>query len=400
MQVMSWTRMLQVVGVGVVLLAMAGCHGNQRQEWVDQADNRWLTLRSGVMLDLASQQFEAGDLAMAEKTLGEAMQMDPANPRLHVLAGRILLEQGRLERSYHLFNVALDLNEELPEAYYYQGLVLQRWQEYQRAHDNYRRAYELEADNVSYLLAQMEMLVQIGQLPEAESVLRSRLNYFDQSAAMRAALGHVLVMQGRANEAVPFIRQASLLDPEDLQAREQLAMALLSAGEHAQAARELAHLLDEPEMADRHDLRRLLARAHVRLERFDRARAAYLELARGPAAEAGDWIKLAELAWRAEDHGAAFHAATRAIDMAPSRHEGYLIAGMSLHQRGRLDEALSMFDRAAERAPGQAMPLIMRGLALQQAERYAAAAEAYEAALALQPENERARRLLESVSAQ
>jgi Flp pilus assembly protein TadD len=68
-----------------------------------------------------------------------------------------------------------------------------------------------------------------------------------------------------------------------------------------------------------------------------------------------------------------------------------------MQKRGRIDDALRSFDRAAEAAPAVADPLILRGIALQQAGRTTAAAEAYAEALKRQPNDARAASLLASV---
>ena len=70
---------------------------------------------------------------------------------------------------------------------------------------------------------------------------------------------------------------------------------------------------------------------------------------------------------------------------------------MVWQRRGNLNNALQMFDRAAQAAPTSTEPLILRGLSLQKAGRHAAAIEAYQEALKRQPDDPRARQLLSAV---
>lgn len=383
----------------VALLGLAGCQQNNvHQEWRAQADERWLNVRSALMLEMAQQYFDTGDLDQAAKTVKDALRLDPNNAGLYVLAGRISLERGQLERSYHLLNMAIEHDETLPQAHYYQGLVLQRWQQYDEALTRYQRAIELEADNIAYLLAAGEMLVELDRRDEAMDLLQSKLTYFDQNASIRAAIGHLYAMQGRPDQAVRFFRQASLLDPESFKFKEELSLALLAAGQNQEAVELLKQLVEDPQAEGRRDLQRALAQAQTELGRIEEARAIYLKLARSEPSEAIDWVKLAELAWRQEDLEGTLYAAGRAISLAPQQHEGYLLAGMVWHKRKQLSEALRMFDRAAELAPNSAEPLILRGLALQQAGHRQAAVEAYEEALQRQPQDTRAQRLLQALA--
>lgn len=378
---------------------LAGCQNkNQHDEWVDQADNRWLTLRSALMLDMAQQQFETGDLDQSEKTLREAIAMHPSNPKLHVLDGRIQLERGRLERAFQMFRMALELDEKNAEAHYYQGLVLQRWQKHQEAYDHYALAYENQADNPAYLVAMSEMLVALDRIDDGIALLEDKLTYFDQSGGLRIAVGHLYRMNNRPDQAAHYFKQASLLEPDNLKIREDLALAQIACGKTDQGIVTLQDLLKQDAMRDRADLKRTLAGAYLDANRTTDARNLYLDLGRGDHADASDWVKLAQLSWRENDLGGTLQAANRVVTMAPNRHEGYLFAGMVWHKRGNLEEALRMFDRAAQRAPKDAEPLILRGLALQRAGRLAAAAEAYEAALKRSPDDARAQRLLQSVA--
>ena len=115
----------------LVVLLFAGCAGKHdtHEEAVKQADGRWKSVRSAMMLEMAEQQFLTKQLDLAEKTVKEAANVDPENPRLHLLAGRIELEKGKLERAYNFFDKSIELTPEgmvFPEPHYYKALVFQR----------------------------------------------------------------------------------------------------------------------------------------------------------------------------------------------------------------------------------------------------------------------------------
>ena len=389
-----------ILGAALLAVILTGCNRAQKQhdQWVNNANQRWLSLRSSMMYDMAMQQFETGELDQANQTIADALELDPENDRLHVLAGRIALERGQLERAYQMFQGARKLNEENHKASYYQGLVLQRWQRYEKAEQAYRTAYELQSDDAAYLLAMAEMMVEQDQVDKALSTLESKLDYFDQDAALRAQIGHLYKMQNRPDKAVPYFEQAALMDPDDLRLEEELALSQFAAGQNQDAINTLEALLEKKQMKRRADLRRTLARAYMEIGRSQKARNTYLSLARSEHGEASDWLRLGHLALDAEDFGGALQAANRVMTLAPQRHEGYMLAGMIWHKRGRLDEALSMFDRAADRATNRSEPLILRGLSLQRAGRVAAARQAYQRALQRNPNDRRAERLLNALS--
>lgn len=374
-----------------------GCQDTLVKEKAD-AKNRWYELRSSMMLDMAQQQFNTGDLTQAEKSVKDGLSIDPTHAGLHTLAGRIELERGKLERAYYLFNAAIELAPNEPEPYYYQGLVMQRWQRYEGSLAFYQKAYEREPDNASYLLACIEAMVELDQTDEAIALLESKREYFDQNAGIRAALGHLYYMKGQPDKAAEYFGQASLLDPEDAKLSQELALALSACGKYVEAAEVLQKLLNHPDNKDRADLKRELAFAYLQSDRAKEARGILQELARSPQGDVADWIKLGELCYQQDDLGGALQAASKVMNLSPERHEGYLLAGMVWQRRGNLNNALQMFDRAAQAAPTSTEPLILRGLSLQKAGRHAAAIEAYQEALKRQPEDPRARQLLSAVT--
>ena len=389
---------LSLSAAALLVSALTGCmKGKAHQEWVKQSDDRWHQARAQLMLPMAQQAFDTGDLDEAQRVVHEALIMDENNAQFFLLNGRIALERNKLERAYHLFAKAIELDDKYPAAHYFQGIIYQRWSRDEDALTAYQKSYELKADSVDYLLAVCEMLVELDRSDEAITLLQSKLDYFDQNVGVRTALGYLHLMGGDYPRAVRHFKEASLLDPDNLKIREELSLSLYAAGNTREASRTLATLLEESQMSLRYDLHAVLARCHTQEDRPDDARRLYLELTRKEPRHAGHWIALGELSWQMQDLPATLTAARRAIRLDPQNHQGYLLAGMAFQKQNRLDDALRSFDRAAELAPDDAIPLILRGVALQRNGQTAAAAQAYTQALQRQPHDPRAMRLLQSI---
>jgi protein O-GlcNAc transferase len=386
-----------LVGTVVVLIA-SGC-ADRHTESINSASARWMMLRSTQMLALAHQQFEAGDLELAEKSVAEALSVDQTNADLLVLASRICLEQGHLERSYHLLNKAIENDPQLAEAQYYKGLVMQRWRQFDAALICYQHAYGLEADNVAYLLAVSEMLVAMDRVDEAIELLESKLTYFEQNVGIREAIGRLHVIRRRFELAVDYFERAQLLQPDDVQLREELAMARMGAGQYAEAAQELKELCEQLQDDDRRYLRVALITAYQAIGRLDAAREVCFEMTRRNPEDTEAWRRLADLSWEQEDLTAALTAAGRMCKLAPERPDGYLMAGMVWQKRGNSKRALELFQAAAKADRTSAKPAMLQGIALEQDGQLAAAAEAYREALRREPNDARARKLLAGVEA-
>ncbi|MCE9590966.1 MAG: tetratricopeptide repeat protein [Planctomycetes bacterium] len=390
-----------VLAAGLLVMGLAGCEGGGRKNHdkaVNAANTKWHSLRSNMMLKLGQQQFDTGDLDEAEKTTADAIGIDSKNAKLYVLAGRIALERGQLERAYQRLQLASEFDPKLPDAPYFQAIVLQRWQRYGDALAGYQKASELQPDNASFVLATCEMFVALNRTDEATDLLKSKVTYFDQNAGIRVALAQLAMMHKKPAEAVDYLQQASLLQPDDKQIIENLALAQIAAGQTSKAIAVLEKLCADPKNADRRDLLRTLANAYQHDGRAADARRTYVRLTQTDPSDSESWIKLGELAWSQGDLAGALLAANRSIALAPKRPEGYVLAGLALQKRDRLDEALRMFDRAAEVAPNSAEPVLLRGMALQHAGRNKDAVQAYTEALRREPKDTRAQQLLAAVS--
>ncbi len=400
MNTLKHTHLIVAALALVFLLTASGCNRQYatHEEAVNAAEDRWLAVRSAQKLKIAEQQFETGDLEQAETTLVEALSFDPKNAKLHLLAGRIELEKGRLERSFHRLNDAIGFDENLDEAYYFLGIVHQRWKQFDRALTNYQKAYELEADNVAYLIAVSEMYVALNQTDKAISALAGKVIYFDQNAGIRMALSQIYETQGEFELAADYMSQAALLRPDDMKIVEDLAMLQLAAKDFNAAESSLTRLINDPENAKRGELWRALGQAQVGRKHYSEARDSYLRATRIDRNDINAWIKLSEISMAQKNWSAALTAASRVISIDHARHEGYLLAGLIWQRRGEIDKALKHFDEAAKRSSDNVDALILRGITLEQAGRKQAAADAYRAASRRNPDDPRPRQLLSQVT--
>lgn len=392
-------RTILAAAVFAAVAVTTGCQTPKEShaKKVDAASQRWATMRSGMLIQMAQQQFDAGDLDQAEKSLADAVSQDPKNYRLHLLAGRCALERGQLERAFQRLDTARELNPASAEPHYFQGIVLQRWQRNDQALARYEDAFKLQPDNAAYLLAVVETLVATNQQDRAEELLKEKITYFDTSAGVRVALAQLLVIKKDYDNGIKLYREALMLKPDDTRVVEELATAEVEAGKPEEAVRHIERLLADKGGNERKDLKLMLAGAYQSIGRVGDARDIYTKLTRADGNDTDAWIKLAEVCWAMDDGSAALTAANRAIQLAPRRSDGYVIAGMVFQKRGRVDEALRMFDKAAEVAPASSDAVILRGLTLQQSGKASAAAEAYAEALKRQPNDARAKSLLANV---
>jgi len=396
------TRSSMLVAAAGLALTLAGCnsgHGQHTAEGITNAQQRMADMKSASTWDMARQQYLVGDLSKALKSVDDSIELNPSVPKSHTLRGKILIELGQLDQAIESFRKALANDPGFHEAHYYKGVALERVSDFEGAGEAYEAAANLEPSNTQYAVAASEMLIELGQVERAEELLRSRKSMYEHNAGVRQTLGHLAMLRGDHAKAVEMFREARLLAPDDLQIAEDLSLALISNEDWVDAEYTLRTLLGRDEYKERRDLRRMHARTLVALDRPVEARTILLSLTNDGAGR-NDWqalIDLANVALLLGDDARARISARRAVSLVPDHPEPYALLAAAQFRSDDLEGALESLNRSVERARGDATPALLRGVVLQRLGRHAEADQSFDLALQIDPNNERAQRMMAGV---
>jgi len=183
-----------------------------------------------------------GDLVSADRSLTLSVEMDPKNTEAWYYLGRTKYNENRFEEAVAAFQRSLELRPRDVKAQDNLGL----------AYAGLGRAEQARA-------AYLQAIAWQAALP-------------DKSPGPYLDLGSLLLEQGRAGEALPYLVQAAQLAPGDARPHEQLGKAHLQMDAPGQAQAELEQAAAlAPERAPVHFL---LGQAYRRAGQLDKARAA------------------------------------------------------------------------------------------------------------------------------
>jgi tetratricopeptide (TPR) repeat protein len=390
---------MRIHWITIFLLSAAavGCDSAKpTQTQSEMAQKQWSQARSGVLATLASDQYRNGNFDKCQATLDEALRLTPDNANLHILAARLAIEQGSLEMAETHLEQAKKLDPTNPEADYLTGVVLQRWQQPQQAYEAYDAAVKKNPDELSYLMAKSEMLVVLNRPVEALELLQAKVVYFEHSAAIRDAVGQLLVQQGRYGEGIAALRQASILAGDDQTIREHLALALYFAKQYADAAEDLAALLKDPAYAKRADLFAALGQCQSQCGRLPEARESLDTATDLDASCAGYWLSLGRVALQVNDLPTAEMAAGRSLKIEADSSEAQCLLGYVRLRQGKFAQASTAFAAAGQIDPADTVSICMQGYVLEKMGRAAEATRFYEQALKIKPKDALASQLLAS----
>ena len=141
----------------------------------------------------------------------------------------------------------------------------------------------------------------MNRRPEALDLLKDKLTYFESSAAIRDAVGQLLVRDGKYDPAVPILRQANILDPDEAGIREHLALAMFYNKQYREAAFILDRIVKEERFASRADLLTALGECELQTSRPREARDHFESAAQLQPGSVSVWINLGKVALQLDD---------------------------------------------------------------------------------------------------
>ncbi len=227
------------------------------------------------------------------------------------------------------------------------------------------------------------LLVKRDRREEAEQLLRGVIAAAPSFAKPAEDLGFLLLQEGRAADALPFLERATRLDPTLERAWFTLgkALALLGRGQDADAAFEKCF--------ERSPERRLMALAaeHQKEGRIDEAERLYRRVLRQSPRNVDALRLLALIAVRADRGDDAELLLRQAIGIAPDFILAVLDLGRLLKDQDRYGEALDCFDRAIALDPSHPPAHYLRASTLARASFTDDAIEAYRRCLELKTDH-------------
>jgi Flp pilus assembly protein TadD len=381
----------------LVSLASGGCAASKKKQ-SREAQARWNHARANVMASLANDQYKAGAFDACRKTLTDALKMDPRNPRLHLLSGRLALEQGQLELAERELELTRKFAPNEPEGYFLAGVIYQRWQKPERAYEFYTAAADKNPIEIQYLLARAEMLVEMDRQGEALTLLQGKVQYYENNAAIRDAVGQLLMQAKRYSEAAALFREASVLEDGEPGFKERLGLAMFYDRQYADAIDVLSKLVQREGYTERADLLCALGESQLQMSMPRDARQSFDLATRHGASNIKAWLGLGRAAMEVKDFRRAELALKKAQTMDDKSTEAQLLTGYLRLRQGKMRDALAAFQQASKLDPKDSVAVSMIGYVYEKSGKPDVAAKYYGKALKLNPNDPLASKLMAGVN--
>lgn len=332
-----------------------GCTSPQsraRQE----AAQRWSRVRAQVKVKLASDHLSAGHVEDAATELAAAARLDPTNPQLLMLQARVCLARGELVTSERLLEGVQAEGELGAEVEYLLGIIQEQRLRWPTALEHYRRAAEASPQEVAYLVAIVQVMLQLGQTEDALRLLEANEPQFGWTDAYHAALAECREQLGEwAGAALAWRKVADAHD--DPEVRQRLATALYHAGNESEAMRHFEGLLKEAGTQPQAPLRLELAQCLLEAEQ---PAAAHEQLSLVLREDPHNLVALRLVARVFAEQGQferAHQVAERALQAAQDDVRTLELAATLALRAGDRERALALAERITQVAPDSNSPV-------------------------------------------
>jgi tetratricopeptide (TPR) repeat protein len=347
-------------------LLLSGCSGFMDDSRAE-AHEDWDRVRAEAICQQAEEHLRLGQLARSAQLARDAITLSPDYADARIVLARALIERGQYTMACDELRQVMRGTPDSVEALYLLGVAYEKDGRLEDALRCYRDAYELDRDHYDSVLGATEVLVQMGELSEARRYLARHRNQADGNAAAFELAGRLARMDEDYADAAVAYQQALEMDALNISYLEELAVAQVLSGQLASAVESLELRTRRVDVPAPRWVWTILGDCYLNDDRFEESITAFIQARELAPEEAGSWVDLAKAYAKAGQYAEAASCATRALGIEPGHLDASLLAGYTLLQLDRLDDAARILNQAVTRHPENCLLLCLMGH-LQQAD--------------------------------
>ena len=387
-------RKITIVAITLVLAVCAGCESYSESKKL--AQKRWEKASAGIKLNLAQQECEKGRFNEARKIVSECVIADPDNAQAHLLYGKLLLAEDKRADAVRELRLAVELDEELGEGWYWLGLATQgleqtqqSWGENQQTLFYYNKALALNPTSVDYVLAVAETYTEQEKLEEAIKLLEEKIAAMPRQVSLKAAAADLMWRVGKNERAIELYKQAMLMTGDDSSIAEALGYCYVFSGRWSEGAEIFNKLIGQCQDEQKEKLYlQAAAFCSVNCAQYDRAVSCYNELSVEERDDAEIWVKMGQAALGAGAAERAFMCGEGALALQPGYADAIVLVGCAQYSMGDYTAAIKSFEKITEDKKNGGISWLMRARCYEQLGQKDKAGRAYKKALEIEPHSE------------
>ena len=332
---------------------------------------------------LATVEYADGNEETGHGLIDEVIAQEPGNLRARLVKACFLMSEANYDAALTLLSGAVAAAPNHPSIHYAIASIHAQQHRYEEAIESYRKVLRL---NPSIKVAQLELsrlLLLVGDAPASVDLAEAAVAADHTSLVARVTLSRSLMATGELERAETLLVSLLRESPRSAALHAQYGTLLLGREDTPAAKRAFDQALE----LDDGSLEALRGRLTID-SRAGRHGSARLEIEQRLATDPDnvELLMLAAGVYEAAGNPLDAERALRSVlQIDTARLDGYTSLGRLYLKQGRLDEALTEFERLAARQPTQTVALTMVAMILEARGRIADAIRRYEHVLERDP---------------
>ncbi|MGB0716747.1 MAG: tetratricopeptide repeat protein [Phycisphaerae bacterium] len=343
-------------------LLFTGCRGQDHETAKVTADQRWVEVRADLKLDMAEKAFEEHRYEDAAMNAAETLALAPGKHSAYAIMVRSYLEMQDLERTKEALATADAAAVDYPEMTYLRGVYLEMRGRYEEALTCFADARSRVPEDADYMVAQVEMLMQLDRAAPALRIINEFLARADETDSLTTMAGIVAEAAGDHQQAIRWYHKACLAHSDQRWIHERLAAILIQQGRHDQAIHWLTPFYSRimpqrnssstsaPISEDDVKLMSLMVKAKLGAGLEREALDIQRKIVHLAPENLNHRLLQIQIAMRTGAYDAALEASRNALYHFPDHGELQLMAATTLRKMGRLQEAKERIETVLARS--------------------------------------------------
>jgi superkiller protein 3 len=384
-----------IVTAVIVCLGSIGCESHSESKKL--ATERWDKASAGIKLKLAQQKYENNYFDEAREVVSECIIADPNNAQARLLYGKLLLVEDKRTDAVRELQLAVELDEELGEGWYWLGLATEGPTPFLFSTEDkgeqtlfyYNKALALNPANVDYILAVAETYTEQEKPEKAIKLLEEKMAAMPREISLKAAAADLMWRAGENERAIELYKQAMLMRGDDSSLEEALGYCYVFSGRWSEGAEIFNELTEQCKDEQQKKLYlQAAALCSMNCAQYDRAVNCYNELSVKERDNAEIWVKMGQAALGAGAAERAFMCGERALALQPGDADAIALVGCAQYSMGDYTAAIKNFEKITSDEKNGGISWLMRARCYEQLGRKDEAGQAYKKALEIEPHSE------------
>ena len=386
-QIMKRNSKIRITIIAIGLIVVAGCQNTHKQK-KQEMQAKWQQTTSEIKLSAAMEQFEAGRYEQAKAVAQQCIDSGLNLPDAHLLYGKLLLVEDKGTDAVKELRLAVELDEELGEGWYWLGLATEGPERSQQALIYYNKALALNPTKVDYVLAVAEMYAEQEKPEEAIKLLEEKIAAMPREISLKTAAADLMWRAGENERAIELYKQVMLMSDDDSIA-EALGYCYVFSGRWREGAEIFNKLIERCQDEQKKKLYlQVTAFCSVNCAQYNRAVNCYNELSVEARDDAEIWVKMGQAALGAGAAERAFMCGERALALQPGDVDAIALVGCAQYSMGDYTAAIKNFEKITSDEKNGGISWLMRARCYEQLGLNDEAGQAYKKALEIEPHSE------------